>query len=67
MKEPRASELIIEELHDLNNLIADSKQLLLKHPDDKLLELAVRQDELRRKLLLKELHLSLSLYLYHTV
>ena len=65
MKEPRQSQTIIEELHDLNQLIADSKRLLQTHPSDKLLLLAVKQDEQRQKMLLKELHLSLSLYLYH--
>ncbi len=66
MKEPREAETIIEELHDLNELITQSKKLLVNYPTDKLMALAVSQDEYRRRQLLKELHLSLSVYLYHT-
>ena len=53
MKEPRQSQTIIEELHDLNQLIVDSKRLVQMHPSDKLLLLAVKQDEQRQKMLLK--------------
>jgi hypothetical protein len=65
MKEPREPERIIQELHDLNKLIVDSKAISTKYPNDKLLALAIRQDEHRQRILLKELHLALSLYLYH--
>ncbi len=61
--EPRESARIIDELHDLNQLINSTKQLIVKYPGDKLMVLTLRADEYRRELLLKELHQSLSLYL----
>lgn len=63
MNEPRESAHIIDELHDLNQLINSTKQLIVKYPGDKLMALTLRADEYRREMLLKELHLSLSLYL----
>lgn len=63
MNEPRESAQIIDELHDLNQLINSTKQLIVKYPGDKLMALTLRADEYRRELLLKELHQSLSLYL----
>ncbi len=64
MNEPRESTMVINELHDLNQLIASTKHLLAQYPTDKLTTLALRADEQRREVLLRELHLSLSLYPY---
>lgn len=59
----RDVETIIEELHDLHDLIGHTRRTLDKFPHDSLLGLALKQDEFRKKQLLRELHLSLSLYL----
>jgi|GEM_PF-6686888 len=63
--ETRDVESLIEELHDLNELILHTQQTLGKFPGDSLLSLALKQDEHRKKRLLKELHESLSHYLAH--
>ena len=65
MKEPRAAEIIMSELQALSQLMTQTKALLVQHPDNKLMALALRQDEYRHRQLLNELHLSLNLYLYH--
>jgi hypothetical protein len=64
MKEPRNPDVIIEEINELNRLIEHTQVALRQFPDDKLLEVALQQDLHRKKNLAKELHLSLSLYLY---
>lgn len=64
MIEPRDPDTIIREINDLNQVISQSEQLLKKFADDELMQLALKQDQQRKKRLAKELHLSLSLYLY---
>jgi len=64
MIEPRDPDTIIREINDLNQVILQSEQLLKKFADDELMQLASMQDQHRKKKLAKELHLSLSLYLY---
>lgn len=64
MIEPRDPDTIIREINDLNQVISQSEQLLKKFPDDELLQLALKQDQQLKKKLAKELHLSLSIYLY---
>jgi len=64
MKEPRNPDVIIQEINDLNHLIEHTQVTLRQFPNDKLLQLALQQDQHRKKNLAKELHLSLSIYLY---
>lgn len=64
MKEPRNPDIIIREINDLNRIIEHTQKTLLAFPDDKLLQTALQQDGYRKKNLAKELHLSLSIYLY---
>lgn len=64
MIEPRDPDTIIREISDLNEVIAQSELLLQQFPTDKLQQLAIQQDQHRKKKLAKELHLSLSIYLY---
>ena len=64
MKEPRNPDVIIQEINELNHLIEHTQATLRQFPEDKLLEVALQQDLHRKKNLAKELHLSLSLYLY---
>ena len=64
MKEPRQTDVIVRELNDLNRIIEHTKETLIKYPEDKLLQIALQQDEFRKKNLAKELHLSLSIFLY---
>ena len=59
---PRDSDLIIKELSEVNFLLTEHHAMAEKHPSDPLLALSLRQFEHRKKQLLKELHLSLSLY-----
>ena len=62
---PRKPELIIREIGELMKIIDHTKEMLVQFPTDNLLKLASEQDENRKKQLLKELHLSLTLYLYY--
>ncbi len=64
MENPRNTNIIIEELHDLNIVIEQAKKLVEKYPNDFAIQMMLQQDEQRRKKLLKELHLSLSFYFY---
>lgn len=64
MIEPRNPDIIIREINDLNQLIEHTQVTLQQFPDDKLLQIALQQDLHRKKNLAKELHLSLSIYLY---
>ncbi len=64
MKEPRNPDVIIQEINELNHLIEHTQATLRQFPEDKLLQIALQQDLHRKKNLAKELHLSLSLYLY---
>lgn len=64
MIEPRNPDIIIREINDLNQIISQSEQLSQQFPADGLLQLALKQDQHRKKQLAKELHLSLSIYLY---
>ena len=62
MKEPRNPDIIIQEINELNHLIEHTQSTLRQFPDDKLLQVALQQDQHRKKNLAKELHLSLYLY-----
>lgn len=64
MENPRNTNIIIEELHDLNMVIEQAKKLAEKYPDDFAIQVILQQDQQRRKQLMKELHLSLSFYFY---
>lgn len=64
MIEPRDSDSIISELNELNQVIENTQKLSLQFPEDKMLKVALQQDQHRKKNLAKELHLSLSIYLY---
>jgi hypothetical protein len=64
MIEPRKTEIIVRELNDLNHLIEHTEEALRKFPEDRLLQTALIQDQMRKKNLAKELHLSLSIFLY---
>lgn len=64
MIEPRKTDIIVRELNDLNRVIEHTQETLKKFPEDKLLLVALQQDEYRKKNLAKELHLSLSIFLY---
>lgn len=64
MIEPRNPDIIIREINDLNHIIEHTQVTLRQFPDDKLLQIALQQDLYRKKNLAKELHLSLSIYLY---
>jgi hypothetical protein len=48
------SEIILQEMQDLDNIIINTKELILKFPDDKLLILTLKQTENRKKYLLQE-------------
>ncbi len=67
MTEPRDPDTIIREINDLNQVIAHTQKTLQQFPDDQLLQIALQQDQHRKKTLAKELHLSLTLYLYQLV
>lgn len=62
MQDPRHPDILVAELDELNRLLANHRQMQIQHPTDALLELSLKQFELRRTQLLKELHLSLSLF-----
>ncbi|MBN8823990.1 MULTISPECIES: hypothetical protein [unclassified Spirosoma] len=62
MQDPRHPDTLVAELSELNRLLANHRQMLAKHPSDSLLALSLKQYELRRTQLLKELHLSLSVF-----
>lgn len=62
MQEPRQPDTLVAELSELNSLLDKHRQMATKHPSDALLALSLKQYEHRRTQLLKELHLSLSLY-----
>ncbi len=62
MQTPRNPDVIVAELQKVNQLLDNHRQMQVKYPDDALLNLSGQQFDYRRKLLLKELHLSLSVY-----
>lgn len=62
MQEPRQPDTLVAELSELNSLLDKHRQMQEKHPSDALLALSLKQYESRRTQLLKELHLSLSLF-----
>ena len=66
MKEPRHPDThpdtLVAELSELNRLLANHRQMQAKYPTDALLTLSLKQYEHRRTQLLKELHLSLSVF-----
>ena len=62
MTEPRHTDVAAKELNDINQLLQQHAKMLEKHPTDSLLRLSYEQFEYRKRQLLKELHLSLSLY-----
>ncbi|GAB2599372.1 hypothetical protein [Spirosoma areae] len=62
MQDPRHPDTLVAELGELNRLLANHRQMQVKHPSDSLLALSLKQYEHRRTQLLKELHLSLSLF-----
>lgn len=62
MQEPRHPDTLVAELDELNRLLANHRQMQVKYPTDTLLTLSLKQYEYRRTQLLKELHLSLSLF-----
>jgi hypothetical protein len=64
MIEPRKTEIIVRELNDLNHLIEHTEEALRKFPEDRLLQTALIQDQMRKTNLAKELHLSPSIFLY---
>lgn len=64
MIEPRHPDIIIREINELNRVIEHSQEKIRSFPNDKLLPIALEQDQYRKKQLAKELHLSLSIYLY---
>jgi hypothetical protein len=64
MDTPRNPDTIIRELNDLSRLSENTHATLQQFPDDRLLQLALRQDEHRKRSLMKELHQSLTAYLH---
>jgi hypothetical protein len=62
MQTPRNPDTLVAELQVVNQLLMNHRAMQSKHPEDQLLSLSNQQFEHRRKLLLKELHLSLSVY-----
>lgn len=62
MTDPRHPDIVAKELNDVNQLLQQHAEMLEKHPNDSLLRLSYEQFEYRKRQLLKELHLSLSLY-----
>ncbi|MCU0392896.1 MAG: hypothetical protein MUE81_17440 [Thermoflexibacter sp.] len=62
---PRKPELIIREINELMKVIEHTQSMMSQFPTDRLLQLASEQDQFRKKQLMKELHLSLMLYLYY--
>lgn len=59
---PRDTDAIISELNEVNQLLTNHHRMTGNHPTDPLLALSTQQFEHRKKQLLKELHLSLSVY-----
>lgn len=64
METLRNPDTVIRELNDLNRLIEDTHETIRQFPTDRLLQLALQQDEHRKQSLLKELHQSLTAYLH---
>lgn len=64
---PRQPDLIIREISELTKVIDHTGEMTRQFPTDNMLKLASQQDEYRKKQLLKELHLSLTIYLYYMV
>jgi hypothetical protein len=62
MTEPRHPDIVAKELNDVNQLLQQHSEMLEKHSNDSLIWLSYDQFEYRKRQLLKELHLSLSLY-----
>ncbi|AXE20091.1 hypothetical protein DR864_21230 [Runella rosea] len=62
MTEPRHPDVVAKELNDVNQLLQQHAEMVEKHPTDSLLRLSYEQFEYRKRQLLKELHLSLSIY-----
>ena len=67
MQAPRHPDTLVAELGELNRLLANHRQMQTKHTSDALLDLSLKQYEHRRTQLLKELHLSLSLFFTNQV
>ncbi len=66
MKTPRNTDQLISEIYSLTRSIDESRKMSNRYPNDWLMELTTQHDQERKQQLLKELHLSLSLYLYHS-
>lgn len=64
METPRNPDTIIRELNDLSRLMENTHETLQQFPNDRLLRLALRQGEYRKRSLMKELHQSLTIYLH---
>ncbi|GAB3944501.1 hypothetical protein GCM10028805_12110 [Spirosoma harenae] len=62
MQNPHHPDTLVAELDELNRLLANHRQLQAKYSSDSLLTVSLKQYEHRKTQLLKELHLSLSLY-----
>jgi hypothetical protein len=62
MQDPRNPDTVIGELNEINQLLQNHETMLSKYPKDTLMAVSKQQFESRKKQLLKELHLSLSLY-----
>ena len=62
MQDPRNPDIVISELNEINQLLQSHETMLKKHPKDALMAISNQQFEFKKKILLKELHLSLSLY-----
>ncbi len=62
MTEPRHPDVVAKELNDVNQLLQQHAEMVEKYPTDSLLRLSYEQFEYRKRQLLKELHLSLSIY-----
>lgn len=63
----RKPDIILQEIQDLDGIITNTKELIPKFPDDKLLILTLEQTENRKKYLLQEFEKSLARCRRHSI
>lgn len=63
----RKPNIILQEIQDLDSIITNTKELIPKFPDDKLLILTIEQAENRKIYLLQEFEKSLAIHRRHSI
>ncbi|NMC73974.1 MAG: hypothetical protein GYA56_06410, partial [Geobacteraceae bacterium] len=67
MDKPRPPHIVSEQIRDLDDVIAATREMLVRYPDDYSLRLGLNQDEAMKAVLLDELEESLAVYHHHSV